>query len=281
MSRTRAYWTQQASRRIGLASDAELGTIDLMRRNLHITEAYAEMYLRAPGVYKWAGMAALTSATVGRGMRLMLAMRHTGASMLIGLWPREAETVFRQLCAGNSLVFTDIYWQHLAYERAGLAEIEAVAADEGLDPQVLEGWRQIDQGRQEGNAELVWQGNTALLEYEQRQVLQPGVYDQDPELWRRIAGWIPSPIPAQYETFASYAATDDIGVFASRWRWIVERMLPRWQALSDAQTEQVDRRLMRYVTAATWLNALDASGAAPAGRVGAWLRLAPSLPAVL
>ncbi|MFO7171274.1 MAG: DUF2515 family protein [Chloroflexota bacterium] len=281
MSRTRAYWEQQAVRRIGVDLGGELGTLDLLRRNLHITEAYAEMYLRAPEVYKWAGMAALTSATVGRGMHLMLALRYSGASVLIGLWPREAEVMFRQLCAGNALVFADIYWQHLAYERAGLAEIEAIAASEGLVEQLLDGWRQIDAGRRGGDPELVWRGNTLLLEYEQRQVLQPGVYDTDPALWQRIAGWIPSPIPEQYETFASFSSGSDVGVFAARWRWIVERMLPRWQELSDERRAQVDQRLMRYVTAATWLNALKASPDALAPRLSAWLRLAPSLSAVL
>jgi hypothetical protein len=279
MPRTRAYWEQQAFRRIGLAPDSDLSTAGLIRRNLHITEAYAEMYLRAPDVYKWAGMAALTSATVGRGMHMMLLARYTGASMLIGLWPSEAAHVFRQLCAGNRLVFADIYWQHLAYERAGLAEVEAIAAAEGLDPQVVDGWRQIDAGRRQGRADMVWQGNNALLQFEQQRVLQPGVYDGDPALWQRLAGWIPSPIPTQLETFENYAPHDNIGDFAARWRWISERMMPRWQELSDTAGERVDRRLMRYVTAATWINALES--AAPSQRLGAALRLAPSLPSVL
>ncbi|MEN9936849.1 MAG: hypothetical protein RLZZ387_3428 [Chloroflexota bacterium] len=281
MTRTRAHWEQQASRRIGLAMSGDLSTMDLARRNLHITEAYAEMYLRAPDVYKWAGMAALTSATVGRGMHLMLALRYSGASTLIGLWPCEAGLIFRQLCAGNALVFGDIYWQHLAYQRAGLEEIEGIAAAEGLDAQVLEGWRQIDAGRRSGQSELVWRGNTALLEFEQRQVLQPGVYDLAPALWERIAGWIPSPIPSQLETFASYAPDGSIGEFAERWRWITESMMPRWQELSERGGARVDRRLMRYVSAATWLNALGAAGETPWGRLTAALRLAPSLPAVL
>lgn len=281
MPRTRAYWEQQALRRIGLASDGELSTAGLIRRNLHITEAYAEMYLREPAVFKWAGMAALTSATVGRGMRLMLLARYTGAAMLIGLWPSEAATVFTQLCAGNRLVFVDIYWQHLAYQRAGLAEIEGIAAAEGLDPQVLEGWRQIDAGRRLGRADLVWQGNTALLEFEQHRVLQPGVYDLDPALWQRLAGWIPSPIPTHLETFECYAPSDNIGEFAARWRWITERMMPRWQELSDGAAERVDRRLMRYVSAATWINALENASDSPGQRLAAALRLAPSLPAVL
>ncbi|HWQ15516.1 MAG TPA: DUF2515 family protein [Roseiflexaceae bacterium] len=282
MSRTRAYWEQQAYRRIGVTPGRELGTLGLIKRNLHITEAYAEMYLRAPSVYKWAGMAALTSATVGRGMHLMLALRYSGAALLIGLWPREAELIFRQLSAGNGLVFADIYWQHLAYQRAGLAEIEAIAAAEGLDEHVLDGWRQIDVGRLTGRADLIWQGNTALLEFEQRQVLQPGVYDAHPALWQQLAGWIPSPIPTQqHETFEWYLPSDNIGEFAARWRWITERMMPRWKELSDAGAQRVDRRLMRYVAAATWLSALETASDTPLERLAAALRLAPSLPAVL
>lgn len=35
----------------------------------NLSAAYAKMYLRNPAVYKWADMAALTSAAVGRGSR--------------------------------------------------------------------------------------------------------------------------------------------------------------------------------------------------------------------
>ena len=65
---SRRGWEEQANQRIAPAS----GNLDertiVFKRNEAITAAYAEMYLRNPQVYKWAGMAALTSATVGRAL---------------------------------------------------------------------------------------------------------------------------------------------------------------------------------------------------------------------
>ena len=255
---TREYWHAKACKRIGLVPNRSLSTRDLLKRNAQITEAYAELYLRRPSIYKWAGMAALTSATVGRGMYLMLALDATRLGCLVGLIGREAATVFEQLCLGNWLVFADIYWQHLAYEQAGIEELAALAAAGQLDQEVYEAWRQIDEGRRTEESTLIWAGNTGLLKFEQESVLQPGVYQGNQAIWDILADWVPSPIPTLVETFRDFHADGNIGVFEERWRWIERRMLPRWKRLSERQAERVDRRLRAAMKPAIWFSLLDA-----------------------
>jgi len=236
-------WQARAERRIDLDDGNLSEHLIVFKRNQAITAAYAEMYLRNPQVYKWAGMAALTSATVGRGMYLMYGLRQARLGSVVGLFGREVAETFRQLGVGNRAVFTDIYWQHIAYEQGGLAELEAIGQAGDLNQRALQGWRTIDAGRRVGNQDLVWQGNTVLLQFEQQEVLQPQVYDRNQALWAEVSGWIPSPIPGHREIFGDFARGGNIGVFHERWRWIEGRMLPRWRALADSQPARVRRLL--------------------------------------
>jgi hypothetical protein len=240
---SRRAWEEQANRRIAPADrNLDERTI-VFKRNEAITAAYAEMYLRDPQVYKWAGMAALTSATVGRGMYIMRGLRQTRLGSVVGLFGGEVAETFRNLGVGNGAVFTDIYWQHMAYEHGGLAEIEQIFRAGQLDRRALRGWRQIDAGRRMGDQDLIWAGNTALLHFEQKHVLQQQVYDCNPALWREVSAWIPSPIPGHHEIFADFAPDGNIGVFAERWRWITGSMLPRWRELNETQPARVKRLL--------------------------------------
>ena len=240
---SRRAWEEQADLRIALDGGNLDERTTVFKRNEAITAAYAEMYLRNPQVYKWAGMAALTSATVGRGMYIMRGLRQARLGSVVGLFGDEVAETFRNLGIGNRAVFTDIYWQHMAYEQGGLAEIERIFRAGQLDRRALRGWRQIDAGRRTGDQELIWAGNTELLHFEQKHVLQLQVYDRNQALWREVSAWIPSPIPGHRETFADFAPDGNIGAFAERWRWITDSMLPRWRELSETQPARVKRLL--------------------------------------
>jgi hypothetical protein len=239
----RREWEAGANARIEL-DGSNLDECSLVfKRNEAITAAYAEMYLRNPRLYKWAGMAALTSATVGRGMYIMHSLGQTFMGGMVGLFRREVAETFRNLGVGNRAVFKDIYWQHMAYEQGGLAELERVFRAGQLDRRALRGWRQIDAGRRTQNADLVWQGNTTLLYFEQKEVLQPQVYDINPALWKEIAGWVPSPIPGHRQSFEEFVRGGNIAHFADRWGWIEGSMLPHWRKLADTQSAKVKRTL--------------------------------------
>lgn len=239
----RAHWQARANRRIEFVPGNRNNRAAVLKRNEYVSAAYAEMYLRNPSIYKWAGMAALTSAAVGRGMYLMHYLKRSRLGGMLGLFHREVADVSFMLGTGNLAVFADIYWQHMAYEQAGIGEIERIYQAGKLDRQVLRAWRQIDAGRRANDQELIWAGNRGLLYYEQKEVLQPAVYDGKTELWQALSGWIMSPIPGHNETIEAFAPGANLGIFDHRWLWIEQRMLPRWQELSERRASQVERRL--------------------------------------
>ncbi len=74
-------------------------------------------------------------------------------------------------------------------------------------------------------------------------MLQPKVYDGSEQLWKAVSGWIMSPIPGHNETIEAFDPRANIGIFADRWRWIEQRMLPAWQKLDEAHPERVESRL--------------------------------------
>jgi hypothetical protein len=239
----RTEWQAWANRRIEFVPGNPGNRAAVFKRNEYVTAAYAEMYLRHPALYKWAGMAALTSAAVGRGMYMMHYLKRSRMGSMIGLFSHEVRDVSYMLGIGNLAVFEDIYWQHLAYERAGIGELERIGRAGKLDQQVLRAWRQIEAGRRANDQELIWEGNRGLLYYEQKEVLQPKVYDGDAALWKALSGWIRSPIPGHAETIEVFAPRANIGLFEDRWQWIEQRMLPRWKQLSARHPERVERRL--------------------------------------
>jgi hypothetical protein len=239
----RAQWELRANRRIEYVPGTVYSYQDVVRRNEYITAAYAEMYLRQPDVFTWAGMAALTSAAVGRGMYLMHLLRLSRMSFLIGLFPSEVNTIEQMLGVGNLAVFTDIYWQHMAYDFGGLDELRAIYEAGRLNQHAWEGWQQIDEGKRTNNQALIWAGNAALLYFEQKEVLQAAVYDQHLTIWQEVSGWINSPILGHYESIIDFLQGGNIGDFQTRWQWIEQSMLPRWKRLAQAQAQRVEREL--------------------------------------
>ena len=241
---SRAQWEARARLRIG---GAPHDRAEIFRRNENISAAYAEMYLRNPTLYKWAGMAALTSASVGRGMYIMHYLRQSRLGGVVGLFNSEVAAIYETLGAGNLAVFADIYWQHLAYDQGGIGELARIFHLGRLDRRTFTAWQTLDEGRRTANQDLVWAGNSGLLHFEQKEVLQPSVYDGNEPLWKAVSGWITSPILGHHETFGTFMPEGNIGIFEDRWRWIEQSMLPRWKALAERQPERVERTLLGLI----------------------------------
>jgi hypothetical protein len=238
-----ASWQARANRRIEYVPGNLGDGAAVIKRNEFVTAAYADMYLRNPALYKWAGMAALTSAAVGRGMYMMQYLQKSRMAGLLGLFGREVAEISYTLGTGNLAVFNDIYWQHMAYDRGGIAELEQIFLAGKLDREVFRSWQQIDEGRRANDQALIWAGNRGLLYYEQKEVLQPAVYDGNMTTWKAVSGWIMSPIPGHNETIEAFDPGANIGSFADRWRWIDGRMLPAWKAMAEKHPGRVESRL--------------------------------------
>jgi monoamine oxidase len=222
---------------------------DAKQYNVQVTSSYAKMYLANPTLFKWAGMAAFASREVGTGMQQAWELGFgTGSEMFTpftvwvggiitgrgsGAGPIMGKLLFWALSGGNRVVWADIFWQHVAYRDAGLKALQDARKADDISQRVLDAWTLIDAGAKSKTVEKIWEGNAALLMYEQQEVLQKKIYDakEVKDLWKAISPNVPSPIPGHGVDFTSYVRDGNIGVFADRWKWILESMLPAWRRL--------------------------------------------------
>ena len=232
---------------------------DAKQLNIQVTSAYAKMYLSNPAVFKWAGMAAFASSEVGSGMQKAWQLGFgTGTEMFnpAATWigglatgrggnvgPMMGKLLFWALSGGNRLVFHDIFWQHVAYRDAGLATLKDARQATEIPQRVLDAWSMIDGGVRKKEIDDVWMGNALLLMYEQQEILQTKIYDakEVKKLWPAISPDVPTPIPGHGVTFASYVPNGNIGVFADRWKWIFDSMLPAWRTLETDEPERTKK----------------------------------------
>ena len=232
---------------------------DAKQLNLQITAAYAKMYLTNPSVFKWAGMAAFASHEVGNGMEQAWQLGFGGAGYTFGplaVWvggiatgrgsdvgPVMGKLLFWALTGGNRLVWYDIFWQHVAYRDAGLKALQDARKAGDIPQRVLDAWTLIDTTVKSKNADKVWEGNAALLMYEQQEILQKNIYDapEVKDVWKAISPDVPSPIPGHNVGFTSYVAGGNIGVFTDRWKWISESMLPAWRQLDTNEPDRTKK----------------------------------------
>ena len=220
---------------------------NVFKRNQMITAAYADLYLSDSETFKWAGMAAIASKEVGRGMGIGEALSESGLPLIPGVPGARilGSDIVQWLATGNKAMYEDIYWQHLAYQNGGIAELERIRDANDINPQVFQAWQKIDRGKRENNQDLIWEGNGDLLRFEQRDVLQPKVYDQSRQLWSDMSGapakWfmeIESPYNSQGPSFQDFVDGGDLGNFDDRWKWINGSLLPEWKQIDANQKRQ-------------------------------------------
>lgn len=222
---------------------------------------------------QWAGMAKLAGATVYSGTQDLHVLRSMTKSERLrwlgqhvsGLPKKWVDTIAN--AAGSELefyedkfvemqkrIFMDLGWQHAAYDRGGLAEMRRLAQAGQLSPKLLYAWEDIASG----DPERVKRGNTALLEREQHDILQP-FYDQmqDRPLGKAVTYMMSvtaeSPVPGGEPfrdvvdevklplgiTVHAPAPTGNIATFSSRWKWISEDMLPAYTRLLENDTQGI------------------------------------------
>jgi hypothetical protein len=178
--------------------------------------------------------------------------------------------------ATNNAIFDDLFWVHVAYVSAedGIERLRALLQAERHYAPVLAGFEAIDQGRRvledamasaqarQRAGDLVWEGNVALLEHEQRALVQPN-FDR----LSRASAWLVSigsassfevrgvrQEIAEFTSFYLYSFTRGIPHalrerawpritrFEDRWRWLVASVVPRFRRF-DADTQLVDASL--------------------------------------
>lgn len=184
---------------------------------------------------------------------------------------------------GNNAVYADIFWVHLAYLAAadGAADLRRLLRPHREYAGLLSAFETIDRGRtvladqgspegaRQEAADLVWAGNLALLEHEQRVVVQP--------LFDRLSGTFGRMVSMgstttfevrglrqqvrYFTSFSAYSLTSGLATalrtrtvrritrFDDRWRWLAASVVPRFRRL-DTDQDLVDRTLGRVLAEA-------------------------------
>ncbi len=158
-------------------------------RNMEISSRYAWLHAQQPVCFKWAAMAAIAS----HHTRLVLYPFRLDADRSgyvdlprsLSRWRLLTEDANRMREVNNA-IYDDIFWVHLAYLAAadGVEDLRRMLRPHRQYAALLSAFETIDRGRtvladqgspQEARRaahDMVWAGNLALLEHEQR-VVQP------------------------------------------------------------------------------------------------------------
>src|SRR5262249_4354015 len=170
-------------KQLGMSKE-DFDSMDPVKRNTLITGSYAKMYDNNQDTMKWAGMAAFASDTVGLGMM---------GAPLMGKIPGgpDGDKIKELLAKGNAELFQDIYWQHMAFEKGGMKDLQEAAKNGDVTPEQLAAWQKVAEGKSALDAakesgddaairaanDQIWSGNGDLLKFEQTKFLKEHVYD--------------------------------------------------------------------------------------------------------
>lgn len=192
---------------------------------------------------------------------------------LAGASEAELEYYEDKIANMQKQVFRDLGWQHEAYATGGIEEMRRLDAAGELPPGMLEAWEDIASG----DPERIKRGNEELLFREQRVILQDDYDDMKGHnglvglaATYMIGLTAESPIPGGRpfrEVATSRVGTPEqictpwgwcqdipsVGVdipkniadLDSRWEWISEDMLPRYQRLLEEQPDRINREIDR------------------------------------
>jgi hypothetical protein len=266
----RQRWLDQALRHAGIdrgrwrpsrGVEANQATIEA------VYTYYGRLFLEHPYL-QWAGMANMVGPAFYAGFRDIgvlpdLARRTLGAVVGGGRRARADaagdlgfyETTFLRM---QKKIFEDQASMHEAYLTDGMAAIEDLYRARVIDAATLDGWRQIDRGRQEHDAQLLGSGNRMLLFREQWDIIDrfyaSMIEHCDPEgaLFTYLMTLAGAPsVPGAHAYAERYPLTlrarglgptlslqtpladGDIAVFASRWMLIESDTLPAYLAFVD------------------------------------------------
>lgn len=255
-------------------------------RNMEISSRYAWLHGQLPTCFKWAGMAAIAS----HHARLVLFPFRLNADRSgyvnlprsLSRWGLLTDDANRMREVNNA-IYGDIFWVHLAYLASldsadGVADLRPLLRPHPEYTGLISGFETIDRGRavladERSPAEarreaidLVWAGNLALLEHEQRTVVQP-LFDHLSGTFGRL---ISMGATTSFEvrglrqqlryvtSFSAFSLTGGLAAalrtrtipritrFDDRWRWLESSVVPRFRRL-DADQALVHRTLDRVI----------------------------------
>jgi hypothetical protein len=265
-TRLKLNWQTISRQKIAPAYKFGSATKMPLVRNSLINEAYAEMYFSDPGTFKWAGLAAFASHSIGLNMQTLrdvsVASKSTvflsfGTALPVWYLSSQVNKLFDELAHGNKLIFADMYWQHLAYRDGGIEELEKIYLQGDLPEKIFRVWQMLDEGKKTQNQDLIWQANIDLLEREQKDIIQPALYDQPGSelIWKLISGThntlgllVYSPVPEETKLFRDVIPNGNLANSKERWDWCIKSIMPAWRSYETKNQNKV-KALLKSITA--------------------------------
>ncbi|NWJ44569.1 MAG: DUF2515 family protein [Chloroflexi bacterium] len=256
-------WVRLANSKVAKAYKNRPALDIPLARNKLINKAYAEMYLSDPATFKWAGLASFASRNVGEKMELLRNLSKASVGTLIAsfgtalplyLISSEIKYLYKAVSEGNKLIFTDMYWQHLAYRDAGLEELERIYLQGGLPEKAIKAWRLLDEGKKTGNQDMIWQANIDILQREQWDIVHPALYagKRNEDLWELISTshnltgvLITSPVPGVEKRFKDCVPNANLAKLKDRWKWCTDFIMPDWKAFETKYPKKVELLLKK------------------------------------
>ncbi len=251
-------------------------------RNMEISSRYAWLHAQQPTCFKWAGMAAIAS----HHARLVLfpfrldADRSGYVDLPRSLSRRRLLTTdANRMREINNAIYDDIFWVHLAYLAAdGVDDLRRLLRPHPEYAGLLCAFETIHRGRailtdvgspqqaRREAADMVWAGNLALLEHEQRSVVQPLFDGLSGSFARLVSMGSTTTFEVRglrqevryFTSFSAFSLTGGLAAalrtrtvpsitrFEDRWRWLETSVVPRFRRL-DADQDMVDRTLRRVM----------------------------------
>ncbi len=245
----------------------------VLARNQAITAKYADLYLREPGLYKWAGMAAFAS-------------HHIGSSLKLNNWHDRKIKSLKEVCQTdkrslgddmqiirivNNAIFEDIGWVHAAFCEMEFKQLRNTLKDQANYRQLIPALEKLNQARtlsksknkQSRTSTLIWEANTDILWHEQSEVVQP-LFDQlgsvfskamtlcasfDYQINDRPTDWRTHSTFMLHMLFRGFSLVKQSGFIPRvtdlkhRWHWIENSLLEIWK-----QTDQNNPGLKNKMT---------------------------------
>lgn len=228
-------WQQFMFAKAGITAEDISGYRDFSPKNQAVMQNvygyYTDLFIANPDLL-WAGMAKLAGNSVWNGLQMGDEFKRVapgyGQTKLI-------DTMQQELVRMNLEILMDLGWVHEAYVTGGIDELERAYGGKLLRESVYSAFKDIHEGKLGGDQNRINKGNAALLEREQKVILERGYLElarlQDIGLAQGMAKNSNSPIPGG-KHFLDVVPGGDLTNFDDRWRWIETDMLPKWLAFS-------------------------------------------------
>ncbi len=238
----------------------------VIQRNRTITTYYAQLYQRAPHLYKWAGMAAFASFHIGEKLQLW-DWQHTGIKTLSATCKKQNLTIeddFQIIRIINNQIFAEIGGDHLGFRQMEFPQFKKQLVDRNRHPIIIAAFEKLHEANLQLESkgytptvqELIWEANTDILWHEQSEVVQPlfnklsdlfsgamtlfASFDykinHHPTTWKAPSRFVLFMLFQGFHILKQEWQLPRVTKLQHRWHWILNDLLKKWKVVEANST---------------------------------------------